>query len=144
LESFVVGGDDDDRMDVALELREGLGKDLPRYKPREQSSLFFSIWINASRRTQDDHACRPIATLLVLCPTEFNHIFCGRVSDVDLAKNRISIVCETEKRKEKRKFREEPRRCWTAGTHIMPPIGSRIIFSMDFGPRHVRMTSATV
>ena len=31
LESFVVGGDDDDRVDVALELREGLGKDLPRY-----------------------------------------------------------------------------------------------------------------
>lgn len=32
LEGFVVGGDDDDRMDVALELREGLGKDLPRYE----------------------------------------------------------------------------------------------------------------
>lgn len=26
----------------------------------------------------------------------------------------------------------------------MPPIGSRIILSMAFGPRHVRMTSATV
>jgi hypothetical protein len=36
LESFVVGGDDDDRMDVALELRKGLGKDLSRYKPREK------------------------------------------------------------------------------------------------------------
>lgn len=31
-----------------------------------------------------------------------------------------------------------------ATTHKMPPIGSRIIFSMAFGPKHVRMTSATV
>ena len=39
LESLVVGGDDDDRMDVALELREGLGKNLPRYnEPRESDS----------------------------------------------------------------------------------------------------------
>ena len=34
LEGFVVGGDDDDRMDVALELREGLGEDFSRYRRR--------------------------------------------------------------------------------------------------------------
>jgi hypothetical protein len=32
LERFVVGGDDDDRVDVTLELREGLGEDLARYR----------------------------------------------------------------------------------------------------------------
>ena len=42
LERFVVGGDDDDRVDVALELREGLGKDLTRYctAVKEQSLLY--------------------------------------------------------------------------------------------------------
>ena len=30
------------------------------------------------------------------------------------------------------------------GAYSIPPIGSRIIFNMDLGPRHVRMTSATV
>jgi hypothetical protein len=29
-------------------------------------------------------------------------------------------------------------------THRIPPIGSRIIFNMALGPRHVRITSATV
>ena len=29
-------------------------------------------------------------------------------------------------------------------THKMPPIGSRIIFSIAFGPRQVLITSATV
>ena len=29
-------------------------------------------------------------------------------------------------------------------TYRIPPIGSKIILSMAFGPRHVRMTSATV
>jgi hypothetical protein len=134
-------------------LRSSCERDWARISPAinqrgssSRRSLSFNVWINASRRTQDDHACRPISTLLILCPTEFNHIFCGGVSDVDLAKNRISVVCETEKKGKNKKSipREEPNRCWTAGTHIIPPIGSRIIFSMDLGPRHVRMTSATV
>ena len=56
-------------------------------------------------RTQNDHACRPISTLLILRPAEFNHIFGRRVSDVDLAKNSISVICETEKWKS---FRELP------------------------------------
>jgi hypothetical protein len=30
------------------------------------------------------------------------------------------------------------------GTYKIPPIGSRIIFSIAFGPRHVLITSATV
>ena len=92
-------------------------------------------------RTQDDHACRPISALLVLCPTELNHIFCRRVSDVDLAKNRISVICETE---EKEKLGEVPSIVSRTSTHMMPPMGSRIIFSMALGPRHVRITSATV
>ena len=29
-------------------------------------------------------------------------------------------------------------------THKMPPMGSKIIFSIAFGPRHVLITSATV
>ena len=37
LVSFVVGRDGDDQMDVALNLREGLGKDLPRCNPRGSS-----------------------------------------------------------------------------------------------------------
>ena len=30
------------------------------------------------------------------------------------------------------------------GAYSIPPIGSRIIFNIDLGPRHVRITSATV
>lgn len=49
---------------------------------------------NECERTQDDHTGRPISALLVLCPAQLDHVFCGRVSDVDLSKNRISIICE--------------------------------------------------
>lgn len=37
-----------------------------------------------------------------------------------------------------------PNRVKSYQTHRMPPIGSSIIFSMAFGPKHVRITSATV
>jgi hypothetical protein len=41
------------------------------------------------------HACRPI---FVLCPAEFNHTFCRSASDIDLAKIRISVICEARSR----------------------------------------------
>jgi hypothetical protein len=57
LERFVVGGDDDDLVDVTLELRDGLGKDLARYTAVGSSrrSSFLSVQRNARRgRTQGD------------------------------------------------------------------------------------------
>jgi hypothetical protein len=58
----------------------------------------------SARRTQDDHAGRAISTLLILCPAELNHILGRRMSDVDLAKNRISVICEAEEREKFRRF----------------------------------------
>lgn len=92
-------------------LRSSCERDWARISPAINRRYLSSVWINASsRRTQHDHARRPIATFLVLCPTEFDHIFRGRVSDVDLAKDRISVVCETKKEKRRKKgiIREKP------------------------------------
>ena len=44
-----------------------------------------------------NHA-RPISALPVLRQAELDHTFCSRVSDLDLAKNRISIICEAGRR----------------------------------------------
>ena len=92
-------------------------------------------------RTEYDDASRSVSALLVLRPAQLDHVLRRWVCDVDLAQNSVAVICEAAEGV-----------CvgrWAADaegtrTHRIPPIGSRIILSMAFGPRHVLITSATV
>jgi hypothetical protein len=88
--------------------------------------------------TEDDDTRCSISAFFVLSSTELNHIFRSGMRHIDFTKDCVSVISKAEER-----FvilREKV----AVTTHRMPPIGSKIIFNMAFGPKHVRMTSATV
>ena len=92
-------------------------------------------------RTENNDTRRAISALLILRPTQLDHVLRRWVCDVDLAQNSVAVICEAAEGVcvGRRAVDAEGTR-----THRIPPIGSRIIFSMAFGPRHVLITSATV
>lgn len=46
------------------------------------------------RLTKDDHTGSTVSALLVLRPTQFNHVLRGWMCDVDLAENSVPVICE--------------------------------------------------
>ena len=92
-ESLVQGRDDDDRVDVALKKREGLGEDFTSFIWKKYGyQIRRDEWI---QRTDDDDGCRAIPNLLILCATEFNHVLCCRMSNFNFSQNGISVICES-------------------------------------------------
>ena len=89
-------------------------------------------------RTEDDNTCRSIAALFVLGATELNHVLRSRVGNVDFAQDGIAVVGQS------RMYASRLGQDGGKTTCNMPPMGSRIILSMALGPKHVRITSATV
>jgi hypothetical protein len=70
------------------------------------------------------------------------------VSDVDFSEDSMAVVGQPESRQHARPWQALLPIASSEGAqtraHKIPPMGSRIILSMALGPRHVRMTSATV
>ena len=87
---------------------------------------------------EDDDGCSAVADFFVLCPRKLNHGFRSWVRDVDLPQDGVAVVCKPAVSAHISVIPS------FVTPHRIPPIGSKIILSIALGPRHVRMTSATV
>ena len=94
--------------------------------------------------TKNNHTRSSISDFLILRPGQLDHRLGSWVSNIDFPQDGMTIV-----RKPVNAFHQPispvfgAKRVVTEAYNI-PPIGSRIIFSIALGPKHVRMTSATV
>ena len=77
-----------DRVDVALELGQGLSQHLARCTTC-QSQLRSLAGVG---RTKNDDAGGTVADLLVLCSAELDHALRGRVSDLNLSQDSVAVV----------------------------------------------------
>ena len=136
LEGFVVGGDDDDGVDVALELGEGLCEDLTRWEGygdglgRSRGVGYSPRMITLVVPSPHSSSCVLLSSIMFFaagCATSISR----RMAFPSFVSLAITVSAGTINTVKK-------------NTNRIPPIGSRIIFSMAFGPRHVLITSATV
>ena len=92
--------------------------------------------------TENHHTRRAIANVLVLRTTQLDHALGCRMLDINLCASVGDSRC-MDTRALARAIRTSRKMACPSLVIEMPPIGSSIILSIAFGPKHVRMASAT-